>query len=333
MVPQDCLLVLLVGLVDRMPVPAPPAGSALKTRGRGRPKVYTDRLFLKALVIMIVRRLHKVHELLAVLEQPTEEMARLRSLLCQKGRYPSRRTFERRLAALPESLPSQIGCLGRHLVGLLQPWRDCGRGVAMDSTALRAKDGAVWHKKHREAGVVPHSRIDTEAAWTKSGWHGWVYGWKLHLATTVAGMWIPLAAQLTPADNYDGEVALDLLPQLPEETRFVLGDQHYGTEPLRAACHLRGIELMTPRPGTYPHTDSGVEVRRLFHKLRSLAIENLNEHFKGIFEAHGPIPTKGKRATARFALGAVLVYQLALWYRFEHGLEPNVGLKHFLKAA
>jgi hypothetical protein len=32
-----------------------------------------------------------------------------------------------------------------------------------------AARGGVWHKKDREAGVVPHSSIDTEAAWTKSG--------------------------------------------------------------------------------------------------------------------------------------------------------------------
>ena len=45
---------------------------------RGRPKVYPDRLFLKVLVIMIVRDLHNVHELLSVLAQPTAEMRRLR---------------------------------------------------------------------------------------------------------------------------------------------------------------------------------------------------------------------------------------------------------------
>lgn len=336
MVPQDCLLVLLLGLVDRLPVPATPAGTAptrCRQRGRGRPRVYTDRLFLKALVIMIVRRLHKVHELLAVLEQPTAQMAQLRALLCEKGRYPSRRTFERRLAALPETLPSQIGCLGRHLVCLIQPWRDCGRAVAMDSTLLRAKDGAVWHKKHREAGVVPHTRIDTEAAWTKSGWHGWVYGWKLHLATTAADVWIPLAAELTPANTDDAAVARVLLPQVPLETRFVLGDTHYNADEVRADCHLRGCELVATRRDKHPHTDDGVEVRRVFHKLRSVAIENFNEHFKGIFDSHGSVPTKGMLNTGRFALGAVLVYQLALWHRHENSLPLNAGLKPFLRAA
>ena len=66
MVSQDSLLVTLVNLVDRVPMPALPT-----KRGRGHPKVYPDRLFLKAVVIMIVRHLHNVHELLSVLAQPT----------------------------------------------------------------------------------------------------------------------------------------------------------------------------------------------------------------------------------------------------------------------
>src|SRR5690348_9825806 len=120
MIPGDTLLVSLVRLVDAIPQPLQPLGK----RGRGRTKTYSDRLFLKALVIMIVRQLHKVHELLSVLEQPTAEMQQLRTLLSEGGRYPARRTFERRLAALPDTLPEQIGCLGRHLVSLLQPWTD-----------------------------------------------------------------------------------------------------------------------------------------------------------------------------------------------------------------
>ena len=72
---QESLLVTLVKLVDSIPMPVP------STRGRGRPPVYPDRLFLKALVIMMVRRLHKVNEFLAVLAEPTPEMHGLRGLL------------------------------------------------------------------------------------------------------------------------------------------------------------------------------------------------------------------------------------------------------------
>lgn len=327
MIPQEPLLVILVKLVDRIPIPSTPS-----KRKRGHPVVYPDRLFLKALVIMIVRHLHKVHQLLSVLEQPTAEMQGLRALLMENRRYPSRRTWERRLKAIPDTLPAQIGCLGRHLVSLIQPWGNGSRAAAIDSTLLRA-NGGVWHKKDREQGIVPHTSIDTEAHWTNSGWHGWVYGWKLHLISAAMSVWIPLAAELTPANVADNEQAPALIYELPPEVNFVLGDRHYNAPNVREVCHRGDRTLVTTKYGRYPHTDDGVEVRRIFHKLRSLAIENFNEHFKGIFDGHGQVPTKGRTNTTRFALGAVFVYQLALLYRFEHGLDLCIGLNAFLKAA
>jgi hypothetical protein len=325
MVPEPTILVSLVSLVDRLPLPARPAR-------RGRPPVYSERLFLKALVVMVVKRLPTVHALLAVLEQPTPEMRQLRLLLTEGGRFPARRTWERRLAAVPAALPAQVACLGAHLVALLDPWRACGRAVAVDSTPLRAR-GGVWHKKHREAGEVPHTSIDVEAHWTKSGWHGWVYGWKLHLAVAVADAWIPLAATLTPANAADNEEAPALLDALPAEVRFVLGDSHYQDAALHERCAAEQRVLVAPKPGRYPHRDPGVEVRRVLHELRSRAIENFNGQFKAIFDVNGPVPTRGLVATARFVLGAVLVYQLTLLHRFEAGLDLRVGLKPFLQAA
>jgi hypothetical protein len=325
MVPQFSLLILLVDLIDTIPSPA-------VAPRRGRPPKYPERLFLKAVVIMLVRDVATVDGLLAMLVQPTMEMAALRERLTVDGRFPSRRTWERRLQALPGTLPARIACLGSHLVTLIEPWAACGRAVAIDSTVLQAR-GGVWHKKHREAGVVPHTSIDTEAHWTKSGWHGWVYGWKLHLVTTVAAVWIPLAAELTPANAADNEVAPRLLQVLPSAVRFVLGDTSYQDPALHEACAAADRLLVATRRGAYPHTDDGVEVRSVFHKLRSLAIENFNEQFKGIFDVHGSVPTRGLVRTQRFALGAVFVYQLALLHRFEHGQDLRVGLKAFLKAA
>ncbi len=202
----------------------------------------------------------------------------------------------------------------------------------MDSTVLRA-NGGVWHKKDREKGVVPYSSIDTQAHWTKSGWHGWVYGWKLHLIAVVAAVWIPLAADLTSANEADNEVVPALIGELTPEARFLLGDLHYNAPNVQAECQKSQRILVTTQYGPYPHTDDGVDVRRVFHKLRSLAIENFNEHFKGIFDGHGQVPTKGLTNTQRFVLGAIFVYQLALLYRFNHGLDLNVGLKAFIKAA
>ncbi|MBI4496446.1 MAG: hypothetical protein HY689_00890 [Chloroflexi bacterium] len=70
MVAELSILVALIHLVNRIPVVLRPR------QGRGRPQGYSDRLFLKVLVIMVVHRLAKVHTVLTVLEQPTPEMQR-----------------------------------------------------------------------------------------------------------------------------------------------------------------------------------------------------------------------------------------------------------------
>lgn len=98
-------LVMLLELVERRPVP--PAAS-----GRGWPRTSSDRLLLKALVMMVTKYLTTVHEWYAVLAQPTAEMQTLREVLTEDGQFPTRRTIERRLATLPDTLPAQIACLG-----------------------------------------------------------------------------------------------------------------------------------------------------------------------------------------------------------------------------
>jgi len=279
---------------------------------------------------MIVHRLTSVHALLAVLDEP--EMEPVRLLLSEQGRFSTRRTWERRLAALSATLPAPMACLGHALVAELDPWANDGRAVASEGAVLRAK-GGVWHKKDREAGVVPHTSIDTQAPWTTSGWHGGVYGWKLYLVTTVAAVWIPLAADLTPAHVADNLHAPFLVTTLPPDAPVVLGDQHYNDPTLGDLCTATNRVLVTTKRGAYPHTDDGVEVRRVFHQLRSPSIESFNAPLKGIFDCRGHVPTKGLVATRRFARGAVMVYQLALLHQFQTGASLRVGLKSLLKAA
>jgi hypothetical protein len=287
---------------------------------------------MKALVIMIIRRLYTAYSLLAFLDQDDAVAARLRPLLCEHGRFPSRRTWERRLATLPASLPGVIGYGGRHLVALLNPWARHGRAVAVDSTAL-ATGGGVWHKTPREQGVSPQSSIATQAGWSQSGWQGWWYGWKLPLAVTVGAVWSPLAAELTVANRGDHEVAPLWLQQLPGAVRDVLGDTHDHAPALRRQCQRRGCELVATRRGAYPHRDGGVEVRRIFHTLRSPAIEPFNGVFKNVCEWRVKMPVKGLQCSPRLALGAVVVYQLVLRYQHEHDLPLGKGIKPLLRAA
>ena len=62
MLRHPSVLVTLVRLVDRLPWPADPAKPS-----RGRPKTYSDRLIVKALVVMIIRRLYTAYAFLAFL--------------------------------------------------------------------------------------------------------------------------------------------------------------------------------------------------------------------------------------------------------------------------
>ena len=82
MITQESVLVQLIRLVERIPTPPPPP-----RRPRGRPVFYSERLFMKALVIMIVKRLHKVGELLAVLQEDTPQMREVRQLLSEGGAF------------------------------------------------------------------------------------------------------------------------------------------------------------------------------------------------------------------------------------------------------
>ena len=124
-----------------------------------------------------------------------------------------------------------------------------------------------------------------------------------------------------------------LLREFPAEARSILGDLHYNAPNVQETCEQGGQTLVTTQYGPYPHTGDGVEVRRVFHKLRSAVIENFNEQFKGIFDGHGQVPTKSLRNTRRFALDAILLYQLTLLYRLQHDQPLRNGLKPCLKAA
>jgi hypothetical protein len=150
---------------------------------------------------------------------------------------------------------------------------------------------------------------------------------------TVGSVWIPLAAELTVANRGDNEVAPLLLEQLPGEVHYGLGDTHYNDPELRQQCRRRGCELVATRRGPYPHRDGGVEVRKVFHKLRSQAIEPFNGLYKNVFAWRVQMPVKGLHRSQLLALGAVALYQLVLRYQHERSLPLGKGIKPLLRAA
>jgi hypothetical protein len=64
MLTYGSILVSLVWLVEQIPTPQRPV-----KRQRGRQEVYSDKLFVKALLVMIIRRLYTAYALLSFLNR------------------------------------------------------------------------------------------------------------------------------------------------------------------------------------------------------------------------------------------------------------------------
>jgi hypothetical protein len=93
------------------------------------------------------------------------------------------------------------------------------------------------------------------------------------------------------------------LAQLMRSGTVGLADTHYNAAEVRAACDQSERFLVASGRGPYPHTDAGVELRPIFHRLGHVAIEN----FRASTSRPSSTPTKGRLDTARFALRAVFV--------------------------
>ena len=197
---------------------------------------------------MIVRQVHTPFGLLAILAQPSTEMQALRQqLTLPGGRFACRRTWERRLAAIPETSLS-IACLGGFLLVRLALWTQAACAAAIDSTVLVAR-GGVWHKKI----VKPNSCLILPLTPKPIG--------RIGLARL--GLWLEIAphckcrlpcmASICSRGHFcqrgDNEQAPALIENLPPGTHFSLGDQHYYDKALFDLCGQQGTVLVTSHTG------------------------------------------------------------------------------------
>ena len=134
-----------------------------KTRGCGRPYVYSPTVILRCFIVRIWFRLDSnraLHEYLAM------DLSYNRKVMkeCGLSRIPNRRTFDRRLATLSRDIKNRINTMGELFVHdkIIDP-----SVLSTDSTLITAK-GYVWHKSSMDKGVVPRSGIDTDARWWDS---------------------------------------------------------------------------------------------------------------------------------------------------------------------
>jgi hypothetical protein len=279
-------------------------------RQRGRPRTFSGRSFLLLAVVGVVLRTFKPQELATLLTKD----ASLRQAL-GFSRVPHRRTLERRLAATWPEAEAQIQALGQQILVEVEPGPDEPQASAIDGRMYQAQ-GPRWHKRDRKQGRVPAGlrNVDTESAWSKSGYRGWVQGYRLVLQGLVFPAPVPLFARWCP--NSVGEstvleeaLAADHLPI----TELLLGDSTFGGAALVATYAQHGGWLLTPQQ-LPKNPDSW---KRDLYAYRRETIELL---FQRLIQACDlkACPTKGLARTGAFVLASVWLYQALFLDNLRH---------------
>lgn len=109
---------------------------------------------------------------------------------------------------------------------------------------------AKWHKRNRQAGIIPIGlrNVDTESEWFKSGYRGWVQGYRLVLQRLVFPAPVPLFAAFRA--NNTGESTI-LKQAIKDEklpiTDVLLGDETFGGENLAVLYKENNGWLISPK--------------------------------------------------------------------------------------
>jgi hypothetical protein len=279
-------------------------------RHRGRPRTFSGLAFLLLAVVGVVLRTFKPQELATLLTKD----ATLRQAL-GFARVPHRRTLERRLdATLPEA-EAQVQALGQQILAAVKPGPDEPQASAIDGRMYQAQ-GPLWHKRDREQARIPPGlrNVDTDSAWSKSGYRGWVHGYRLVLQGLVFPAPVPLFARW--CSNALGESTVReqaLAAQQVPVTELLLGDSTFGGTDLVATYALQGGWLLTPQqlpanPESWKHD---------LYVYRRQTIELL---FQRIMQACDlkACPTKGLARTGTFVIASVWLYQVLFLDNHRH---------------
>ena len=149
--------------------------SARASAKLGRPFRYSEELFVILFMLMQNRRicvsksqwrwLHKHPEVVEMLgwEQ-----------------IPHCTTIGHRYKRLYELLQLFVFYIGQNKSGLAE---QLDQSHLVEDKSLFKARGPVWHERMRKAGRIPPRlrNLDTDATWSRSAYHGWVYGYGLHM--------------------------------------------------------------------------------------------------------------------------------------------------------
>ncbi len=207
---------------------------------RGHPFVYLHKALIVFFIVMQQRHIFRFKAQHRWLKQHPEQRSPL-----GLDAVPHRTTLSRRYQALYPVVQEFITFLGQYAEAL-DPLLD-SQHLFEDKSLFKAQ-GPVWHQSDRQAGRIPEKlrHLDTDATWGKSGYHGWVYGYGLHLTCNRAGF--PKLVQVETAALSESHVideqADAILHHLTPDT-LTADNSYTQASRIRYWAH-QGVALLTP---------------------------------------------------------------------------------------
>ena len=252
----------------------------------GRPKSYADESLIVLFAILTLKGIYsfKAQHRWLKIHLPQMPWFNLPTV-------PSRATLSRRykqVACRLEAFIAFLGDLGMTLIA-----ESSLEVVYPDKSLFKAK-GNVWHQKDKNANRIPKGlrAVDTDASWSVSKYHGWVYGYGLHLTVSVEGLPLMSVAD-TACVSERAILDQQIEKMLAQNVRYIVADAGYTDLKRTEKLANKGLLLITPvigakRPQAQGYVEAINQSQRLrtYQQKRKVAIEPIFELLNQLLSTH-----------------------------------------------
>jgi hypothetical protein len=312
----------LLSLVERVkehyqaPPPEPPK--------RGKQRDFSALSFLLLATVAVTLRTFRDRELHKLLTKDV----RLRQAM-GFSRVPHRTCIGRRIAGLVREAEQQIALLGTRIREEVKPEPEQSEVSAIDGRMYKAQ-GPKWHQSDREQNLIPLGlrNVDTAAQWSKSGYRGWVQGYRLVVQGLVFPAPVPLFAAWRANNENEAHIASAALAAAALQiTDVLLGDETFGKGEFPHEYAQAGGWVLAPQ-------QCPAERRSWKDDLYAYRKETIELLFQRLLQASDlkECQVKGEGRNGAFVLASVWLYQICFLADYREG-NPVAQIKEQLDCA
>lgn len=295
----------LISLIEVVKQSYEPVSRPIKC---GKKPDFSDLSFLLLAVVAVVLKTFSDSALHRLLKQDAGLLKALEFL-----RMPHRTTIGRRIKDLIEPAEQQISLFGKHILSEIKSDDQLACVSATDGRMYQS-NGPLWHKTDRIKDRIPKGlrNVDRESSWSKSGYRGWVQGYRLVVQSLVFPAPVPLFSVWRANCRNESEILLKEL----EQNRFQTTDVNLGDS------RLSDLDLPDKyrQAGGYLLTNKELPKKRRSWKndLFEYRKETVELLFQRIIQAFDlkTCKVKGLHKNGAFVLATVWVYQICFMQNY-----------------